>query len=160
MYEHVMVPLDGSELAECVLPHLEAMAKSGHISRVTLVSIVEPIHIHRGLEFRLPSDEKTRLEQMSMEKSRDYLNRIAKRIDCGGATVETEVLHGHIAKELGKYVETNDIDLVMVSTHGQPDTDRGIWGRVRRWRWWNVIEHLLRSCGVPVLIVRPSDVRW
>ena len=43
MYQRIMVPLDGSDVAECVLPHVEIMAKGCSIPEVILVSVVEPI---------------------------------------------------------------------------------------------------------------------
>jgi len=43
MYEKIMVPLDGSELAECVLPHVEGFIKGCHVSKVVFVRVVEPL---------------------------------------------------------------------------------------------------------------------
>ena len=50
MYQHIMVPLDGSELAECVLPHVEAIAGGCSVNQVTLVRVVEPLHLYGGID--------------------------------------------------------------------------------------------------------------
>lgn len=52
MYQHIMVPLDGSELAECVLPHVEAIAQGRDKCKVTLVRVVLPFHLYGGVESR------------------------------------------------------------------------------------------------------------
>ena len=50
MYQNIMVPLDGSELAECVLHHVEVIAGGGTVGKVTFVRVVGPLHLYGGLE--------------------------------------------------------------------------------------------------------------
>lgn len=149
-----MVLLDGSELAECVLPHLDAMAGTNLIQKATLVTVDEAFHIPRDLEHRLDSEEK------SLEKCRDYLDKIAKRLNYEGTVVETEVLQGSITSELASFAKNNGVDLIIVSTHGRSALGQSILKRVRRLYWWSMVDHLMRHHGVPVLLVRPPDVNW
>ena len=52
MYKKIMVPLDGSALAECVLPHVEAIARGCGVAEVVFVRVVEPFHLGAtGLRF-------------------------------------------------------------------------------------------------------------
>jgi nucleotide-binding universal stress UspA family protein len=146
MYRHIMVPLDGSELAECVIPHLEAVAGACSDARVTLVYVEEPLHVHGGLESMFSPEERERLEESSMESHGDYLGEAAGRLNCGKATVETKVLQGHVAEELANYASSNGVDLVVMSTHGRSG--------VTRWVMGSVADKLLHSSRVPVLMVR------
>ena len=160
MYQHVMALLDGSKLGICVLTHLDAMAEKNLIQKATLVTVEEAFHIPGGLEYRLDSDERKRLEERGLERSREYLDTVAKRLNYEGTVVETEDLQGGIASELVDFAKTNAVDLIIVSTHGRSSLGPSFWGRVRRLHWWSMIDHLLRHCGVPVLLVRPPDVKW
>ncbi len=146
MYQHIMVPLDGSELAECVFTHLDAIAVGCYVKKVTLVCVAEPLHIYGGLESMFSDHEREQLEESRMVKDRSYLDGIAKRLNYKGAVVETKVLRGHVAHELANYADTNGVDLIIISTHGRSG--------VSRWVWGSVADKLLRSSCVPVLMVR------
>jgi nucleotide-binding universal stress UspA family protein len=86
MYKRIMVPLDGSELAECVFPHVEAFVKGFNLSDVILVRVVEP----ETLSYRhmLPKETPTMAESEADKKAlaKDYLNQVATRIRYEGAT--------------------------------------------------------------------------
>lgn len=146
MYKHIMVPLDGSELAECVLPHLKAMAGEGYSGKITLASVVESLHIHGGLESGLNSEERHRLDESNADKCGAYIDGIAKRLSIAGGVVECKVLHGHVAEELANYANKHEVDLIIISTHGRSG--------VSRWVFGSVADRVLRSSCVPVLMVR------
>ncbi len=98
MYKKIMVPLDGSELAECVLPHLEAFAKGFNLSDVILVRVVEPeMPSYRG---EVQFDPKIMAQREADRKSsaKDYLNKLATRIKHEGTTVRAEVLFGRVTR--------------------------------------------------------------
>ena len=146
MYQHIMVPLDGSELAECVLPHLDSIAEGCDVKRISLVYVVEPLHIRGGLDSRLDAEGKHKLEDSDTERARSYLDKIVKRLKYESSKIKTEVLHGKPADELSDYVNENEVDLVMISTHGRSG--------ISRWNWGSVADKLLRSVCAPVLMVR------
>jgi len=81
MYKKIMVPLDGSELAECVLPHVEAFIKGFNLRDVILVRVVEPEGIPA---YRVEGNilSQVILERESSRKSatEDYLAQIGKRL--------------------------------------------------------------------------------
>ena len=52
MYQKILVPLDGSELAECVLPHVEAIAEGCNVQNVMFVRVVEPVNIPDSGEYK------------------------------------------------------------------------------------------------------------
>ena len=146
MYQHLMIPLDGSELAECVLPHVRTIALGCSDVKVTLVRVVEPLHIRGGLETRFPPEEKERLEKRSMDLAREYLEKIVGSLKEAGVTAQPEVLHGNIVDKLIDYANTNKVDLIIISTHGRSG--------VSRWVWGSVTDRILRSACVPVIMIR------
>ena len=140
-----MVPLDGSELAECVLPHVEAFLKGFNIHDVTLVRVVEPEMYFYG---EYPIDAKILAESESARKSsaEDYLNVVVNRLKHEGSTLHAQVIVGRVAESLVDYAEKNDFDLILIATHGRSG--------VTRWVRGSVADKILRSSKVPVLMVR------
>ena len=96
MYQHILVPLDGSELAECVLPHVKTIAEGCNVIQVTIVRVSEPLHIRGGIEVRIPPEERQRLEEHSTDNAREYLDRIVKSLKDEGIAAQSEVLHGNV----------------------------------------------------------------
>ena len=80
MYQHIMVPLDGSDLAECVLPHVEAIVGGCNVSKVTLIRVIPPLHLYGGIETRISPEDRHRLETDDMEKDYQRLKEKGVRI--------------------------------------------------------------------------------
>lgn len=148
MYRHIMVPLDGSELAECVLPHVEAIARGCKVGKITLIRVVAPLHLHGGVESRFSPEERQRLEADSMDIARKYLDQIVKRLVKIGIAVKSEVLYGNVIDKLIDYADRNEVDLTIIATHGRSG--------VSRWVWGSAADRILRSSCTPVLMVRAS----
>jgi len=153
MYQHIMIPLDGSELAECVLPHLVAIARGCTVSQVTLIRVAESIHIPGELEPDFPpmahQQLMERVKSVNMKDAKSYLARVAKQLKYGGLKVRSEVLYGNPADELANYVKKNGVDLVIISTHGRSGPSH--------WSWGSVASRTLRYVGVPIFMVRPPE---
>ena len=145
MYKKIMVPLDGSKLAECVLTHVETFVKGYNISDVVLVRVVDPERTYHG-EFAM--DAKFVAESQSARKSsaKDYLDQVADRLRHEGTTFHREVIVGMVAEGLADYAEKNDIDLILIATHGRSG--------VSRWVRGSVADKILRSSKAPILMVR------
>ena len=155
MYEKIMVPLDGSELAECVLPHVEGLIKGCHVSNVVFVRVVEPITAPVGIGNVYIGREESR-ERESTRKSAvkdylDYLNQIVDGLKHEGTELHSEVLVGRVADSLADYTEKNDIDLILIATHGRSG--------VTRWVRGSVADKILRYSNVPVLMVRAPGTK-
>jgi len=151
MYQHIMVPLDGSELAECVLPHVESIATGCSVSRITLVRIVTPLHMYGGTETRLSPEERKHLEEDSIKVATAYLEEQAKQLRDKGALVETTVLFGNVFDKLYDYITENEVDLVIIATHGRSGVSRLFLG--------SIADRLLHQAPVPILMVRaPGSV--
>ena len=146
MYQHVVVPLDGSELAECVLPHVEAVATGCSVSRVTLVRVITPIRLYGGVESHISPEERHRLEKDSMKLAATYLEEKAQSLREAGVVVDCMVLFGNVVEELVDYLEEHEADLVVIATHGRSGVSRLFLG--------SVADRVLRASPVPVLMVR------
>ncbi|MFC1934698.1 universal stress protein [Chloroflexota bacterium] len=146
MYNHIMVPLDGSELAECVLPHVEAISSGCSVVRVTLARIIPPFHLHDYAEEKLPHKERERLENQGKENAGKYLENIAKQLKIKGIQAETVVLAGSTVPELVDYTSKNDVGPIVISTHGRSGFSELFLG--------STADKLLQSSRVPVLMVR------
>jgi nucleotide-binding universal stress UspA family protein len=154
MYKKILVPLDGSELAECVLPHVEAIAKGCEVANVVFVRVVEPAHLPVATEFAGGgsfSEEdaaKSRKAQDDHNKAeaKKYLNDIITRSKYGGSALKAEVIMGKPADAIADYAEKKGVDLIVIATHGRSG--------VSRWVHGSVADKVLRSACVPVLMVR------
>ena len=147
MYKNIVAPLDGSELAECVLPHVATVARGCTTPpKVTLIRVVEPLHLLGGLESRISSEERRRIEDESTNVARDYLDQIVNQLKDKGITAQSEVLHGNAINTLVDYMNENETDLIVVASHGRSG--------ISRWVWGSVTDKILRSSCVPVLMVR------
>ena len=148
MYQHILVPLDGSELAEGVLPHLKAIAGGCSVKLVTLVRVVEPLHMYGGLESRFSPEERQRLDKETMDIAGTYLEEVAKRLKQDGLEVEIKVLYGKVIEKIADFAAENGVDLVIASTHGTSGVSRMVLG--------SMADRVLRSVCAPILMVRAS----
>ncbi len=145
MYKHIMVPLDGSPLAEVVLPHVVSIAKGCAVPKVTLVRVVPPLKFY-GTEAEIPFMDTQNLEDTSMKFAREYVTEQAKKLSAQGIDVHTKVIFGVVTDELLDFARKSKVDLVVIATHGRSG--------VARWVWGSVADKILRGSRVPVLMVR------
>ena len=145
MYQKILVPLDGSELAECVLGHVDALARGCQAKSVVFIRVVEPIR-QTGGEYMMDQDQVKKIESESKQDAGEYLKKISAKVSLGGAVVKTEVISGRPAEILAEYATKNQVDLIVIATHGRSG--------VSRWVWGSVADRILRSACIPVLMVR------
>jgi nucleotide-binding universal stress UspA family protein len=148
-YKHVIVPLDGSKLAECVLPHLKEFAAASGIDEVELVRVAPPIELHYKAALPFDSKDETKMNQAEVKEAEEYLKKTRAAIEAWGLKVTTKVLVGPVAESLIDYMKKTNPDLLLLTTHGRSGASRWIWG--------SVAEKLLRSSTMPVFLVRPAS---
>lgn len=150
MYKHIMVPLDGSKLAECVLPHLSSTAKGFQVRKVTLVHVIEPVHRFDEWEPELPGSAREKLiekfKQEDLKEGKNYLDKVTKQLEGEGIRASTEILFGRTEDELVDYVTKKGVDLIIISSHGRSGPSRYAWG--------GVTSKVLRYANAPILMVR------
>jgi nucleotide-binding universal stress UspA family protein len=140
---HILVPLDGSPVAEQVLAPVAAIARALD-ARLVLLS-VPIVHASGSLigEWYLPLDGAFETTQQT---ARAYLDRVAEQLQAQGMQVSTAMRTGAVADSIVDYAEANQIDLIAMCTHGR--TGLG------RWTLGSVADRVLRAGGVPILLVR------
>ena len=146
MYQKILVPLDGSELAECVLPHVEAISKGCEVKDVILVRVVEPLELQPDTYIAFTGDEVARIESGRKSEAEEYLKKVAKQLRESVIRVRSKVLAGKAAESLAEYASKNRVDLIVIATHGRSG--------ISHWYWGSVADRVLRSACVPVLMVR------
>jgi nucleotide-binding universal stress UspA family protein len=154
MYKKIMVPLDGSELAEYVLPHVREFAANSRTESIFLVTVVEPVPIHYE-EAVSYSDQaafigaREKAEQIEKENrvaAEKYLDGVKNRFKENNAKIKGELLFGQIADKLVDFVDKNEIDLIIIATHGRSG--------ISRWVRGSIADKILHSACAPILMVR------
>jgi nucleotide-binding universal stress UspA family protein len=155
MYHNIVVPLDGSELAEQVLPYVKDLIRNRAV-KVHLISVAPlatvvstsaaPIRMYPLMmsqaEFALHTHQRERIEQ----ELTGYLHGIAIALPPGPVTADVEVQFGEPAETILAYAEEMNADLIAMCTHGRTG--------LARWAYGSVAEKVLRHAPCPVLLVR------
>jgi nucleotide-binding universal stress UspA family protein len=149
MYRRIMVPLDGSKLAECVFPHVETIAKLSKAS-VELVHVIEPVKLPTRGGIALSVDDLKQIQLHSRKDAERYLRGIVSRLDNVGIKANWKLLSGKAADRLIAYIRKNNFDLIIMATHGRSG--------ILRWFWGSVADKILYSSTIPLLLVRPSEL--
>ncbi len=137
MYRKILVPLDGSPLAEAILPQVQGLAK---------LTGAEICLLRVALVHTFPGIDATDKQVAAVERAENYLGRIAERLAEDGISVSARVRYGRGAEEIVDCAATEDIDLVAMSTHGRSG--------VGRWAMGSVAEKVVRASTKPVLLIR------
>jgi nucleotide-binding universal stress UspA family protein len=149
MIKRILVPLDGSSLAEAALEYVEEISPKLGVEKVILISITERVQGYRLIEDPTTFTE-TRLEPEGTGKmeqqAEKYLKRVGQRLTDKGIKVETEVLLGDPAKEISIYAKSPGTDLVVMASHGRSGPSR--------WAHGSVADRVLRAVCTPVMVVR------
>jgi nucleotide-binding universal stress UspA family protein len=141
LINHILVPLDGSTLAECVLPHVIAIAPVTN-ARVTLLHVLQ--HPHNGNGSSAVDPVEWHLQKQKSEK---YLEQIVNRLnDSGLLGVESVILEGTPANSVIDFAQNNNVDLIALSTHG----NSGLSG----WNVSSVVQKILLRSYKSILLVR------
>lgn len=152
MINHILVPLDGSELAECVLPHVMAIAPVTG-ARVTLVHVMEQAPSRNG---NAPPIDPLGWH-MRKQESQAYLDRIAVRLQEMDQPVEQAILEGNPAEAIIEFARSNAVDLIVLSTHGRTG--------LSEWNVSSVVQKILLRSYRSVFLVRayttaPAEVQY
>ena len=154
MYERILVPLDGSKVAESVLPHIEGLvSKLAPDSKVqvTLFQALSPTHYvvawDAGASVAYTEAEMAQIKKKALE----YLDNVGEGLRSRGAIVECKVGVGNAAEEIIKVADEINADLVAMATHGRSG--------LSRWAFGSITDRVLRCGNRPILMIRvPKDM--
>jgi nucleotide-binding universal stress UspA family protein len=148
MYKKILVPLDGSELSESILEHVITITTDCKVPKVILMRVRKSLD--KDVRIALDPETALELDQTYHDDAANYLKSIAKALEQKDISVKIEVLEGDPAKEILKYSKNNDVDLIIMSTHGRSGVSRIVFG--------SVADKVIRQTEAPVLI-RPASHR-
>jgi nucleotide-binding universal stress UspA family protein len=142
--QRILVPLDGSPLAELALAEAPALAKLPN-AEVTFLQVVPPIEdvITTGLQ-QITLDQQWDLQR---ERALGYLRTIAARPEWHGVQVHVAVEMGKPAETILAFAERHGVNRIVTSTHGRTGLGRWVFG--------SVADKVLRAADTTVVLVRP-----
>jgi nucleotide-binding universal stress UspA family protein len=144
MYKRIVVPLDGSPLAEQALTHATALAERFE-AEIILLKVLEPLP-----EATLTSPASVqRAEQLSAQLARDYLEKVADQIREEGIAVKVALLQGKPYAEIVRFSAKPEVDMIVMSTRGHSG-----WSR---WLLGSVADRVVRGATIPVLLVQCQE---
>jgi nucleotide-binding universal stress UspA family protein len=149
MYRKILVPLDGSKLAECALEHAKEIARGCGVTEIDLLTVVkrnqwwedsleDPVAIEK-----IEEDEKEHLQ--------NYLEGIKQELQREGFNVKSVLPENNEAEQILTYARNNGVDLIVMSTHGRSG--------ISRWAFGSVADKVTRASTVPVMVISPPGCR-
>ncbi len=176
MYKKIIVPLDGSKLAECVLPHIESIAKSSGTEEVVLITVTERVaslmpkddtsktatnsgafqpavaftdRPYSGRHFELdPSLKIPVVTGKMLKQGQRYLARVAEQLVKKGMKIGITVLMGEAAEQIVDFAGKEKADLIVMASHGRSGFSR--------WAMGSVAEKVFHGSSVPILLIKAS----
>jgi len=143
MYRHILVPLDGSGIAEQVVPHVVELAKA-FSSESTIFWITPPVPRVGGV----PVASEERWNSEYNENADGFLHGVQAQFEAGGVKVTTLRAHGAPAQLIVDQARSLGADIIAMTTHGR--------GGIRRVALGSVADEVVRRVHCPVLLVRAS----
>lgn len=140
MFDHLLVPLDGSPLAECVLPYVLGVAKAFG-ARTTLLQVLEQPHTVEGTRAVDPLDW-----HLTKAEAEAYLNRVARRLQEAGLEVRHDCIEGQAAERIIEFAHRHGVTLIAMSSHGRS----GLSG----WNVSSVVQKIMLRAHISTLLVR------
>jgi nucleotide-binding universal stress UspA family protein len=141
MYKRILLPLDGSPLAEQALPHAIAIAECFQ-SELVLLRVLVPLP-------RPPTTAEAALQRAEQAVAvfvHEYMESVATGVREHGITVQAIAIEGIPHFQITQYAETNQVDLIVMCSRGQTG--------LSRWMIGSVSDRVMRGANVPVLLVR------
>lgn len=143
MYEKILLPLDGSDTAQIAVPYAERL--SGGLS-----SQLSVIHVREPYEDKYVNMHRLYLEKITQAIKRgvkNYADKAGKR----KIIVESAILTGDPAQEIVDYADRENIDLIVMSTHGRTG--------ITRWALGSVADRVLRATRKPLALIRVKNIQ-
>jgi len=170
MLQKILVPLDGSEFAEAVIPYVQELSRRCDRLEVVLLQVVRLPQGRSATSFKLQdvdfpeprpdsaADMETALHpiyrdqeiESARAEAEASLAPPAQRLRSDSLSVRTAVAFGRPAQEIVDLAEEEKVDLIAMCTHGRSGLSRWVLG--------SVADKVLRGTHLPVLMVRPPGV--
>jgi nucleotide-binding universal stress UspA family protein len=139
MFKKILVPLDGSKLAEKILSRVEWLAKI-HDAEVTLLRV--------AIAGSFPGTDPVQHQLSVVREAEEYLAKVEGWLRDVGVRVNSVVRYGHDAQEIVDHARDRDFDLIAMSTHGRSGLAQFVLG--------SVANKVINTAPVPILLYRPT----
>ena len=140
MFKRILLPLDSSPLAECVLPHLVSISRICE-PEVQLMRVSEPFGVTARLRMIDPVDW-----QIRKAEAESYLSTIAERLENVGLRVITHLYDGRPSEQIIEVAHSWNADLILMSSHGQSG--------ISPWNVSSVVQQVILRAHRSLMIVR------
>jgi len=140
MFKRILIPLDSSKLAECVLPHLVAIAQICE-PEVQLLRVLEPFGVTARMRMIDPVDWEIRKAE-----AESYLSGIAERLQNAGLRVSAHLFDGSPAEQIIEVAHSWNADLILMSSHGQSG--------LSPWNVSSVVQQVILRVHRSLMIIR------
>lgn len=144
MYKKILVPLDGSELAECVIPHVESLSQkdtSVHVICLYVITVDIPM---AGLKY------KSKIEEEARGAAEEYLKNLSNKVKFRNQ-MHSDVVVGKAAETIVDYSTKNQIDLIVMATHGRSG--------LSRWTHGSVADKVIHQSKIPVWLINSNTAK-
>lgn len=140
MLEHILLPLDGSSLAERVLPHALALSKAFK-SKLSLLRVV--YHEKEADQHGMinPMDW-----QMRKSEAESYLKSVQNQLEEVGVNSEIKIMEGKPAQQIIGFAQDEKVDMIILSSHGSSG--------ISAWNINSTVQKVLLRAFMPVMIIR------
>jgi len=144
MYKKILVPLDGSELAEAALPHAEAIAKSEGaeiiLLRVPMLPAAEFFARDPSIAMRIQQEEEA--------EAMEYINKKMDELKKEQIKVSAITQDGSVPDTILAVADETHADIIAMSTHGRTG--------IQRWLMGSVADRVVHHAHIPVILIHPN----
>jgi nucleotide-binding universal stress UspA family protein len=145
MYRKILVPLDGSKVAEGVLPHAKDLAYSQGAELILLTVGANP-----AMDFAFSDPGIARSAVIEQEqRSKKYMDGIERDLRDAGFKTSTVLRVGSVAETILGVAEELGVDCIAMSTHGRTGP--------ARWLLGSIAERVVHNSKIPVLLIRATE---
>lgn len=144
MYKKILVPLDGSPLAEAVLPHAQALAKS---EGAEIIILRVPLTPNEGVFVHNPALAETIIKEIE-EEAKNYTEMEVAKLQKEGIQVKGITRDGLVPDTILDVAEETHADVIAMSTHGRTG--------VQRWLLGSVADRVVHYSHIPVMLIHPN----
>jgi nucleotide-binding universal stress UspA family protein len=145
-YKKIVVPIDGSGWSERAIPHAVDIAQNNQ-SELILLHVFKPPASEYVGEIAL-ANQDDQLQQLR-EEAKQHLMGIRNKIRSEKVTVRVQFIEGTgVAGIICDYINSEGVDLVVMSSHGRTG--------INRWLFGSVAQKVMQEVNVPVMIIRPD----
>lgn len=151
MYKKVLVPLDGSKMAETVLTDVKELLKVGAVGEIVLLTVAEEIRLHVmdvSSAWIAESVDMKRLRDGHVKNAEAYMTDIQSRLRAEGLQTSGVVLEGNVSQTIVRYAQENQCDLIVIAAHSNAG--------IKEWVFGSVALRVLHDARTPVLLIRPE----